>query len=42
MAMINNAYAQKTFNDELNIFLDKILEKAIQFVYKYHKYLGYF
>jgi len=42
MAMINNAYAQKTFNDELNTFLDEILEKAIQIVYKYHKYLGYF
>ncbi len=42
MAMTNSAYAQKTIIDELHTFLDEILEKSIQFVYKNHKYLGYF
>lgn len=42
MAMTNSAYAQKTFIDELHTFLDEMSERVIQFVYKNHKYLGYF
>ncbi len=42
MAMINSAYAQKTFSEELHSFLDEVFEKVIHFVYKNHKYLGYF
>ncbi|WP_265936981.1 hypothetical protein [Halarcobacter bivalviorum] len=42
MTMINSAYAQKTFSEELHSFLDEVFEKVIHFVYKNHKYLGYF
>lgn len=42
MGIMNTAYNQKNFLDELNCFLEEFLEKTIHFIYKNHKYLGYF
>ncbi|WP_258238314.1 hypothetical protein [Arcobacter sp. CECT 8983] len=42
MEIMNTTYNEKNFIDEFNSFLDEFLKKTIHFIYKNHKYLGYF
>ena len=42
MATISNSYAHRTLIGEMNSILLEFFEVTKVFVYKYHKYLGYF
>ncbi|MGA1933355.1 hypothetical protein ACH5BF_11685 [Arcobacter sp. YIC-464] len=42
MATISNSYVQKSVIEEINSILLELFEASRKFIYKYHKYIGYF
>lgn len=42
MATISNSYLQKSMVEEINSILLELVQTCKKFVYKYHKFIGYF
>ena len=42
MATISNSYLQKSMIEEMNSIVLELVQTLKKFVYKYHKFIGYF